>query len=114
MDRHPDARAADAAARALAAWLAPYVAAELGGATAAVPLADAAAYDDAACAEFVHTLGDTVLRNADVFFTALDERGQIGSLELAERLGVGSPRNIPAVLTTPLKRRARAMGLVYP
>jgi hypothetical protein len=111
---HLDARAADAAGRALAAWLAPYIAAELGRARPPTPVSERDAYVEATCAEFVQALGDKVLRNATTFFTAIQERGQIGSLELAERLGVGSPRNIPAVLTTPLKRRARAMGLPYP
>jgi hypothetical protein len=100
---------ADAAARAIAAWLTPYIAAELGG--EAPVLADRPEdYDTRTCREFVSTLGDKVLRNSRTFFSAIVDRGEVGSLELASLMGVGSPRNIPAILTTPLKRRAKAMG----
>lgn len=116
---HSDARAADAAARTLAAWLAPYIAAELSRDTlrqirTPVATEERKAYDSRTCEEFVATLGDKVLRNSHEFFSAIARRGQVGSLELASLIGVGSPRNIPAVLTTPLKRRAKAMGLGYP
>jgi hypothetical protein len=112
---HPDAAAADAAARAMAAWLAPYIAAEMERIPAPSSVrGNESTYDEAVCAEFVSSLGDKVLLNSGAFFTALDERGKIGSLELAALLDVRSPRNIPAVLTTPLKRRARSLGLAYP
>lgn len=112
---HPDAALADAAARAMAAWLAPYIAAEMGRIPAPSPAQRSdSAYDEAVCAEFVSSLGDKVLQNGRAFFGALDERGKIGSLDLAALLDVRSPRNIPAVLTTPLKRRARSLGLGYP
>lgn len=112
------------AARALAAWLAPFIAKELGltdrsrGGVGGLPLvADAdvaAAYTPEVCSSFVSALGEKVLLNATTFFHALTKDGEIGSLQLAEMIGVGSPRNIPAVLTTPLKRRAKALRLPMP
>lgn len=110
----------DEAGRALAAWLAPYLAARLGtttgrGAREIAPMeAEAALYTDDAIREFVRGLGNKVLVNCKPFFAALVERGQIGSLEVARMVGVSSPRNIPSVLTTPLKRRAKALGLPMP
>jgi hypothetical protein len=99
------------AARAVARWLAPYVAAELGRS----PEPEiSGSYDDQTCAVFVSNLGDVVLDNAEPFFEALASDGEIGSLDLAAALGVASPRNIPAILTTPLKRRAKALGLSNP
>jgi hypothetical protein len=64
--------------------------------------------------DFVRGLGTTVLANSKTFFGALAQRGELGSLELAELIGVATPRNIAAVLTTPLKRRAKALGLPEP
>jgi hypothetical protein len=118
IEARSDPRAADIVARTLAAWLAPYIAAELGmepAAPSARPVAsEVEAYDSRTCDEFVSTLGDKVLHNSHEFFSAIVERGQVGSLELAALIGVTSPRNIPAVLTTPLKRRAKAMSLGNP
>ena len=110
----------DEAGRALAAWLAPYLAEQLGrvdehSSAVVLPVGTSAeAFDDAGSREFVRGLGDKVLVNSWPFFSALNERGQIGSLEVARMIGVSSPRNIPAVLTTPLKRRAKALGLPLP
>jgi hypothetical protein len=110
---------ADAVARALARWLAPYLAEELQQPT--VPVKDStntagfdSSYDRAACRTYVSTLGDVVLENAATFFKALADKGEIGSLALSAALGVSGPRNISAVLTTPLKRRAKALDLPYP
>lgn len=107
------------AGRALAAWLAPYLAEHLGSTVNSreprrevVGLADG--YTDESLAEFVRGLGDKVLVNSKPFFVAMGERGQVGSLEVARIVGVSSPRHIPSVLTTPLKRRAKAMGLPLP
>lgn len=125
IDQIPN-RSAEEAARAVAAWLAPYIAAELGLADPSTrPPAtmrsseDTSAeiesrYDDSTAAVFVETLGDTVLENARVFFHWLAADGKVGSLQLASGLGVGSPRNIPSILTTPLKRRAKSLELPYP
>jgi hypothetical protein len=106
---------AELAARALARWLAPYVAEELGltGPSQRQP-SPLQGYDDATCAVFVVSLGDVVLDNAEVFFARLGQEGEIGSLALADAIGVASPRNIAAVLTTPLKRRAKALSLPLP
>jgi hypothetical protein len=103
------------AARALARWLAPYVAEELGlppvSQSKPSPLES---YDEATCAVYVASLGDVVLDNAETFFARLEQEGEIGSLALADAIGVASPRNIAAVLTTPLKKRAKALSLPLP
>jgi hypothetical protein len=114
----------DESAREFAKLLAPYVAQELRRTGAAPELAASeemgqsaeivSAYGDDTCREFVSALGETVLENAAIFFRALRTDKTIGSLELAELLGVASPRNLPSILTTPLKRRARALGLPVP
>jgi hypothetical protein len=106
---------AEQAARALARWLAPYVAEELGltGPSQRQPL-PLQGYDDATCAVFVASLGDVVLDNAEVLFARLVQEREIGSLALADAIGVASPRNIAAVLTTPLKKRAKALSLPLP
>ena len=44
---------------------------------------------------FVASLGDVVLDIAEVFFTRLAHDSEIGSLALADAIGVASPRNIP-------------------
>lgn len=109
---------ADEAARALARWLAPFLADELealtGTPASGTPARASDSYDPATCAVFVSTLGDVVLANAETFFAHLAGQGEIGSLTLTESIGVGSPRNIPSVLTTPLKRRAKALGITVP
>jgi hypothetical protein len=106
---------AEAAARALAHWLAPYLAEEL-GLTPQPQLQPSPleSYDEGTCTVFVSSLGDVVLDNAEVFFTRLAHDGEIGSLALADAIGVASPRNIPAVLTTPVKKRAKALSLPLP
>jgi hypothetical protein len=106
---------AEQAARALARWLAPYVADELGltGPSQRQP-SPLQGYDDATCAVFVASLGDVVLDNAEVLFARLVQEREIGSLALADAIGVASPRNIAAVLTTPLKKRAKALSLPLP
>jgi hypothetical protein len=103
------------AARALARWLAPYVVEELGltGQSQPEPF-PLQSYDDATCAVFVASLGDVVLDNGEVFFARLVQEREIGSLALADAIGVASPRNIAAVLTTPLKKRAKALSLPLP
>jgi hypothetical protein len=106
---------AETAARALARWLAPYLAEELGLTRQPQPQpSPLESYDEGTCAVFVAPLGDVVLDNADVFFTRLAREGEIGSLALADAIGVASPRNIAAVLTTPLKKRAKALSLPLP
>jgi hypothetical protein len=83
------------AARALARWLAPYVAEELG-----LPRwsqskpSPSASYDDATCAVYVTSLGDVVLDNAETFFARLEQEG-IGSLALANAISVASRHRCP-------------------
>lgn len=106
---------AEVAARALARWLAPYLAEELGLPRGSQSkLSPVQTYDDATCAVYVASLGDVVLDNAEVFFARLEQEGEIGSLALADAIGVANPRNIAAVLTTPLKKRAKALSLPLP
>ncbi len=106
---------AELVARALARWLAPYVAQELGlTAQSQLQPSPVQSYDDATCAVFVASLGDVVLDNAEIFFARLVQEREIGSLALADAIGVASPRNIAAVLTTPLKKRAKALSLPFP
>ena len=107
------------AGRALAAWLAPYLAEQLGSAVdpeagREVVEGSAGGYTNEAVAEFVRGLGGKVLVNSRLFFAAMNERSRVGSLEVARMVGVSSPRLVPSVLTTPLKRRAKAMGLPLP
>lgn len=106
---------AEVAARALARWLAPYLAEELGLTRGwqSKP-SHVESYDDATCAVYVAPLGDVVLENSEIFFARLEHDGEIGSLALADAIGVASPRNIAAVLTTPLKKRAKALALPLP
>ena len=103
----------DQAAQMLARWLAPYVAAELRG-DGGGEAASSATYDGATVTTFVRALGHSVVTNALVFFEKLAADGEATSVDIAEALSVGSPRNIAAVLTTPLKRRAKALGLPNP
>ncbi len=99
----------DRLGRDLARWLTPYIRAEwdLGSASPGL----AADYDALTCAAFVSELGSGVLDTATVLFDALAPEGRISSVELAERLQVARPSSIAGALTTPLKRRAKALGL---
>src|SRR4051794_17709117 len=90
---------AEAAGRALARWLAPYLREELGE----LGNTQEGRGSDATAQAFVAALGDVVVQNALTFFRLLASQREVTSLEVAEAIGVGTPRNIPAVLTTPLK-----------
>ncbi len=101
----------------LARWLAPFIAAELN--IKPQPSELSADYDDATCRVFISGVGDAVLPRAELFFGELHRRLAVGepgldSLELAKLLGTDSPRNIASLLTTSLKRRAKALGLPVP
>jgi hypothetical protein len=114
----------DQIAPALAKWLAPYIAAELGlaGPNAAPSLS--ADYDFHTCEVFASGLGDPVLPRAEWFFRYLggmanaaddDERRlALNSVDLARTLELSSPRDIASVLTNSLKRRAKKLGLPCP
>jgi hypothetical protein len=101
--------------RDVAKVLAPYIAEELGLSTEGPGFEEpTAAYDNATCSTYVAGLGDTVLENAESFFRVLAGNGEVGSLKLAEIVGVERPTILPFVLTTPLKRRAKSLGLPRP
>lgn len=97
----------------LARWLAPYIAVEL-GLGAPDQATTQAAFHEAQCQEFVKGLGTGVLNRAADFFMKLRDDGQIGSVELAQHLSLGTPRNIAAALTNSLKQRSKALGVERP
>ena len=70
-------------------------------------------YDEQTCAEFVVGLGDQVLERSLELFSLLADRNVVDSVALAAALGV-APRAISGHLTTPLKRRAKALKLPLP
>jgi len=106
------------ALRALARALAPYLAEELRKYNLVGQPVEAALdpdYDDATAARYVEDLGRDVTDRAIELFSALAEPPhRIDSVALAERVGAVSPRDLPGILTTPLKRRADALGLPWP
>lgn len=104
---------ADAAGRAFARWLAPYIAEELGLVGAGQP-ERSATYDDAICREYVAALGDGVVERADTMFRLLAKQGEVGAQQLADALHLASTRQLSGALTTALKRRAAALGLDPP
>lgn len=102
---------------ALGRWLAPYVADELERRQAGRPLPTSQPfgdYDEGACEAFVAGLRTATLTNARTLFDRLAHDGSVDSLGLAADLSLGSPRNLPGPLTTPLKRRAKKLGLALP
>jgi hypothetical protein len=107
-----------AALRALARALAPYLVDELRsyGLTgrSTDPTLDPD-YDDATARRYVEGLGRDVIDRAIELFSALSEPPhRIDSVTLADRVGAVSPRDLPGILTTPLKRRADTLGLPWP
>lgn len=104
---------ADDALRALAKAIAPYVAEELRLLNQREYEALDPDYNERTCDRFVADLGPFVLERALLFFTALDRDQVLDSLQLAEMLAV-APRELSGNLTTPLKRRAKSLGLPLP
>ena len=106
------------ALRALARALAPYLAEELRGYDLRGRPAEGSLdpdYDDATAARYVEGLSRDVVERAIELFSSLAEPPhRIDSVALAERVGAVSPRDLPGILTTPLKRRADALGLPWP
>src|SRR4051812_17701599 len=98
-----------------ARWLAPFVADELErrGADRIAPTA-LADYDEGTCREFAKGLKTPVLTRAATLFAHLAQNGSVGSVRLAQDLSLASPRELPGPLTTPIKRRARKLGLKLP
>jgi hypothetical protein len=97
--------------RELARWLAPYVAEELRRQTHAE---DPDAFTADQCRELAHALGVNSLHRSREFFIRLDADGSVDSLTMATFIGVGTPRNIPSAVTTPIKRIAKRLGFGLP
>lgn len=108
------AQTLDQAAPAIAQWLAPHIARELGLPLPGSAMPAGSDYDDHTCATFVRELGTGVLNRAHDFFMKLEQDGSVGSVELAQHLSLGTPRNLSSALTNSLKQRAKALGLGYP
>jgi hypothetical protein len=62
---------------------------------------------------FISELGDSVIERSRTLFELLARQHVVDSTELASALGV-TPRALGGYLTTPLKRRANALGLPLP
>jgi hypothetical protein len=73
-----------------------------------------ASYDAETCALFVRPLGTALLERALILFNRLSEGSRLSSLDLAEAIGAAGPRAIGGMLTSPLKRRAKQLGLPLP
>ena len=70
-------------------------------------------YTPAAAAAFSAGLSDGLLRRASTLFDALVAESVVDSARLADRLGV-TPGRLRTLVTEPLERRARALGLPRP
>ena len=101
---------ADRVLREFARLLAPYIADELERPRPTV----SPSYDAATCTLFVNTLGTGVLERAFSLFDMLAAKGRVSSVELAPEITTGGPRAIGGALTSPLKRRAKQLGLPLP
>lgn len=105
----PSSSDAERVLREVARLLAPYVAEELNRPRPATT----GAYDAETCRIMLEPLSTPVLERALVLFDALQERGKIASVELAALLDT-TPRAIGGLVTSQLKRRAKALGLPLP
>jgi hypothetical protein len=103
----------DATLRMLAHSLAPYIRDELRRLDALESQKLDPRFDASTCAEYVLSLGDGVLTRARTLFGLLAGGDAISSVQLAGALEV-TPRALSGYLTTPLKRRAKALGLPLP
>jgi hypothetical protein len=65
------------------------------------------------CLEFASGLSDEVLDRAIVLFGILNRDGTVGTKTAAQALGV-TPRELPGLIITPLRRRADALELPIP
>lgn len=97
--------------REFARWLAPYVAEELRRDAHGM---DPRAYTTEQCRELVRELGVNSVHRSRDFFNKLDAEGAVDSLTMATHMGVGTPRNIPSAVTTPIKRVAKRLGFGLP
>jgi hypothetical protein len=105
----------DKGLRVLAKALAPYLATELqkAGLADLAPASLQADYDARTCAVFTEGLTPNVLRRAKILFQLIADDGRTDSVTLSAALNA-SPREIGGSLTTPIKRRAAALGLPLP
>ncbi len=99
--------------RLLARAIAPYLADELRHLESLEDESLSANYDNKTCQRYVADLGDEVLGRAGVLFRLLANERVVDSLQLAQALGI-TPRELSGYLTTPLKRRAKALHLSLP
>jgi len=100
--------AAPSAGEAAAESVAEHPAEQHPRATDADPL-----YPLATCRHFATGLGDEVLERALKLFQPLGQIGRLDSVQLAEMLDA-RPASLGGLLTTPLSRRADALGLPLP
>lgn len=103
----------DETLRLLARALAPFMAEELRRIDELERASLDPDYDEPTCKRFVGELGEQVRERAWVMFGLLDRQGVIDSVHLASALGI-TPRELSGYLTTPLKRRAKALRLPLP
>jgi hypothetical protein len=99
--------------RLLARALAPYLADELRRLDTLGQEALNPNYDQRTCVRFVDGLGHQVLVRMIVLFELLQRERVVDSVRLANELGT-TPRALSGYLTTPLKRRAKALDLPPP
>jgi hypothetical protein len=104
---------ADQTLKLLARALAPYLREEFRHLEELDSEALDPSYDLQTCRRFVTALGDHVLRRARTLFEILASDGLVDSVRLAALLDV-APRELSGNLTTPLKRRAKALRLRLP
>ncbi|MDH3225742.1 MAG: hypothetical protein OEM67_01445 [Thermoleophilia bacterium] len=70
-------------------------------------------YTPETCRDFAQGLSDEVLQRSQRLFQPLGQIGRIDSVQLAELLGT-QPASLGGLLTTPISRRADALGLPLP
>jgi hypothetical protein len=92
-------------------WLAPFVADEIERRQRG---RRPDAFTDEQCRDLAEELGTNSLHRARDFFAKLEADGSVDSVTMASHLNVGTPRNIPAAVTTPIKRIAKRLGLALP
>lgn len=102
----------ETAMKALARALAPYMADELSRRVQAQDASNVN-YDAATCARYVAELGTGVLQRSLILFDSLARDGRTDSPALSAALRCRPPA-LAGSLTTPIKRRAKTLGLPLP
>lgn len=77
-------------------------------------MVDPSTYDAEQCRALARELGINSLHRSRDFFGKLDSDGAVDSVTMATFIGVGTPRNIPSAVTTPIKRISKRLGLGLP